>query len=92
MTESIRACGGAIQDHQQFSNQMLRLSIEIRRQRLGELVAGVEAAGVSLSQKSVDEAEPISRETPNEKIAGTLVIRFVSEEPDLRISVPAVPG
>jgi len=92
VTESIQACGGVILDHQQFSNQLLRLSIEIRRERLGELIAGIEAAGVSLSQTPIDEAETISRETSDERVPGTLVVRFVSDEPDLRIPTPAVPG
>jgi len=92
VTESILACGGVILDHQRFSNQLLRLSIEIWQERLDELFAGLEAAGVSLTQKSVDEAESVSREAPGERIAGTLVVRFVSDEPDLRIPTPAVPG
>ena len=92
VTESILACGGVILDHQQFSNFLLRLSIEIRKERLGELLAGIEVAGVSLSQTSVEEAETLSREAPGERIGGTLVVRFVSNEPDLRIPTPAVPG
>jgi len=59
VTEAIRACGGSILDHQQFSNHLLRLSIEIRRGRLGKLLAGIEAAGVALSQSSADEAEAL---------------------------------
>ena len=90
--ERILASGGVILDHQQFSSQLLRLSIEIRRERLGELIAGIEAAGVSLSQTSIDEAEAMSREASDERIPGTLVVRFVSDEPDLRIPIPAVPG
>jgi hypothetical protein len=92
VTESILACGGVILDHQQFSNQLLRFSIEIRRERLDELLVGIEAAGVSLSQTSIDEAETISREASDARIAGTLVVRFVSDEPDLRIPTHAVPG
>ena len=62
VTESILACGGVILDHQRFSNHLLRLSIEIWQERLGELLAGIEAAGVSLSQTSVDEAQAMSRD------------------------------
>lgn len=92
VTESILGSGGVILDHQQFSNLVLRLSIEIWRERLGELLAGIEAAGVSLSRTSVEEAETISREATDARIAGSLVIRFVSDEPDLRVPAPAVPG
>ncbi len=92
VTEAVSACGGAILDHQQFSNHLLRLSIEIQRERLDELLAGVEKAGVSLSRTSIDEAATLSREAPEARIAGTLAIRFVSDEPDLRIKAPAVPG
>ena len=92
VTESLLACGAVILDHQQFSNLLLRLSIEMRKERLGELLAGIEAAGVSLSQTSVDEAETISRRASDVRFAGALVVRFVSDEPDLRIPTPAVPG
>jgi hypothetical protein len=92
VTESILARGGVILDHQQFSNQLLRLSIEIRRVRLSELLEEIEAAGVSLSQTSVDEAHAMPREASDERIPGTLVVRFVSDEPDLRVPIPAVPG
>lgn len=34
VAESIRACGGPILDHQQFSNHLLRLSFEIRLLRV----------------------------------------------------------
>lgn len=90
--ESILACGGFILDHQQFSNHLIRLSIEIRGDRLNDLVAKLEGVGVSLSQSSIDEARHLLRESPDSRIAGSLAIRFVSDEPDLMTQVPAIPG
>ena len=94
--ESVSKCGGAILDHQQYSNQLLRVSTEIRATRLDGLLAGLAEAGVTLSQDSMDdataEATERTRETREARMAGTLVIRFVSDEPDLRIQTPAVPG
>ena len=94
--ESISNCGGAVLDTQQYSNHLVRISLEIPSMRLQELVAGVAEAGVSLTQASVDEASAEAKEqahkAPAVRMSGTLVIGFVSDEPDLRIPSPPVPG
>lgn len=94
--ENIQGCGGAILDHQQFSNRILSLSIEFSRARFENLLVAIESAGVSLMQTSVndatDEAAGLAQEAPQTKITGSLVIRFISDEPDLRVPVPAIPG
>ena len=92
VTEFITANGGTISDHQQFSNHLLRLSIEIRGNGLPDVLAGLEAARVRLSPPSMDQAIALFEENPGKRIAGTLVIRCVSDEPDLRIPIPVVPG
>jgi len=96
VNECILNCHGAIVDTQQFSNHLLRLSSEIPVTRLEELLGKIESAGVSLSQASKEEAlsetEMMAGRDPVRRLDGTLVIRFVSDEPDLRIPTPAVPG
>jgi hypothetical protein len=38
------------------------------------------------------EAERIGRDEMGARIPGTLVIRFISAEPDLRVPAPPIPG
>jgi hypothetical protein len=90
--ENIDACGGAILDHKQFSNHLLRLSLEIRRGRLNDMVTNLEAAGLTWSHQSVERIASLSSGPPDDVITGTLAIRFVSDEPGLRVPVPAIPG
>ena len=89
--ESILNNGGAITDYQLFSNRVLRLSIEVPSARMAELIAGIEATGVDLVETTVRDA--VSEAQRSEaRLVGTLAIRFLADEPDLRGFVPPIPG
>ncbi|MEE4270711.1 MAG: hypothetical protein V2I67_03495 [Thermoanaerobaculales bacterium] len=61
VTENIRASGGFVLDHQEFSNHILRLTVEIASPRPGRLLTGIADAGVDLSESSTGEA-PMHRQ------------------------------
>jgi len=94
--ERIDAAGGCVTDHQQFSNRLLRLTFEIAAERLDALLRGLEAAGLSLTRTTVESsiaaAQRAAADAPDVCMTGTLAIRFMSDEPDLRVPVPPIPG
>jgi len=55
--DAIDATGGSILDHQQFSNRVLRLTIELPAAHLERLVTALEEVGVALSRPTVEDAE-----------------------------------
>jgi hypothetical protein len=94
--EKIHECGGSVLDYQQFSNRLMRLTIEVAAGRLGDLITLVEDAGLSLSGSTVEAAiaaaKTAEEHQPGTRITGTLAVRFMSDEPDLRVPAPPIPG
>jgi hypothetical protein len=87
----LSACGASILDHQHFSNRVLRLSIEVSCSLLNELIAAIEQAGVSLFDRPGTDGAS-ENDLGARPVTGTLTIRFVSDDPDLPIPVPPIPG
>ena len=86
---AISDSGGWITDFRKFSNLAVVLDLEITAARLPEMYAAIEATGIALSPPRSELPVP---EPGQEELIGALRIEFIHDEPDLIITVPAVPG
>lgn len=75
-------------DLQRFSNKALVLRIQLPAGRYDEFIAELSTCAVTLDG---DPAGTVDAGAAAE-ISGTLHVRFLHDEPDLRIETPAVPG
>ena len=94
VTDVVSAVGGFVLDTQRFSNAALMLRIQVQRSRCSDLTALLADCSLNLEGDSVNElVANAERGVDNVgDVTGTLSIRFVHDEPDLRIETPAVPG
>jgi len=86
---AISDSGGWITDFRKFSNFAVVLDLEISTARLAEMYAAIEATGIALSPPYSELPMPTPEQ---EEMTGALRIEFIHDEPDLSITVPAVPG
>lgn len=94
VTDLITDVGGFVLDSQRFSNQALMLRFEIPEGSWVNLVLGVQRCSVTLDNESaaIVESRIMANAGVGDDATATLHIRFVHDEPDLRIETPAVPG
>jgi len=93
--EAVLSSGASILDFQQFSNESACLTLEIQYDKLTGLYSNLVALPVSLSptlellQSLFPSSPSIS---PSLVLQGSLAVFFAHNEPDLRLTIPAVPG
>ena len=93
VTDAIAASGGFVLGSRQFSNTALTLSLQIPRKQAADLATALESCSLMLEAASAAELERCSKEDGAEQdVSGTLHIKYLHDEPDLRIPTPAVPG
>lgn len=92
VSQAIREAGGSIIDFRFFSNLMLFISAEVGVNDIATLRERLISTGLSLDTRSTFPEEPAPEAPRRECIPFHLVVTFIHDEPDLRITVPAIPG
>jgi len=97
VSQAIRQAGGSIIDSRFFSNLTLFISAEISAAGLSALRDTLLATQLNFATQSLASLDrQIERcaasVTENPAVSFHLVVTFIHSEPDLRITVPAVPG
>ena len=94
VTDVVSAVGGFVLETQRFSNVALMLRIQVQRSRCSELAVLLADCALDLDGDSVNELVTNAERDADRggDVTATLSIRFVHDEPDLRIETPAVPG
>lgn len=96
--DAISASGGWVLDFKQFSNLSLCLNFELPSRCVTQLRAALAQLDLQLTEASEQLlAEFCAPEDPRQQHAasalnGTLQITFVHDEPELRVTIPAIPG
>ncbi len=93
-TDLVPLLGGFVLESQRFSNTALVLRVEVPANRVVELGDGLRKCGVHLDTESRLAIETYEKPELSAAgdVIGTLHVRFLHDEPDLRIETPAVPG
>ncbi|KPJ93600.1 MAG: hypothetical protein AMS18_05415 [Gemmatimonas sp. SG8_17] len=94
VADAISALGGFVLDSKRFSNKALTLRIEIPASGAADLASAMADCWVTLDDASVLTLEHYGNADSGAltEVTGTLHLRFIHEEPELRIETPAVPG
>ncbi len=84
---------GWVVDHTLFSNIAITLRLSLPMGKLDDFRQRLGEAGVRLDDASPEPAHSIAPDDDGEaEITVSLNITFIHDEPDLRRTVPAVPG
>jgi hypothetical protein len=93
VSQAIQVAGGSILDSRFFSNLTVFISGEVGGAGIAALRDALIATGLSISTRSLESLERQILTTADQSlIPFHLVVTFIHTEPDLRITVPAVPG
>ncbi|MDZ5649695.1 hypothetical protein [Nitrospirillum sp. BR 11828] len=94
VADAIMAAGGWLVDSTQFSNLAMALRFVLPAEGLTPWAAAVAGAGVRLDEDSRARlvAQAAISHTPDTEITAALNLTFLHDEPDLRQTVPAIPG
>ena len=92
VSQAIREAGGSIIDFRFFSNLLLFISAEVGVNDIGTLREKLIACGLNLDTRSTFQEETVPEAPRQESVPFHLVVTFIHDEPDLRITVPAIPG
>lgn len=99
VSEAVSNSGGYILDHQIFSNISICFRFELPARNIDRLHAALALPDLRLSIESErlisiwsNEKEELELESQGTAIAGSLQITFIHDDPDLRITIPAIPG
>lgn len=90
----ISAQGGWIGDHSLFSNIAIAVRFFVPRRELDGLQRGIAEAGIRLDDASLACLRQALQgaQDGGDEIAVSINITFIHDEPDLRRTVPAIPG
>jgi hypothetical protein len=80
---------GVVEDARQHSNKEISVRFSLPAGGAAALARALAELPLRLSDASAAELEAVPAD---EEAAGWLVITFVHDEPDLRVTAPAVPG
>lgn len=90
---AILASEGWVVDHTLFSNIAITIRLSLPTGKLGDFRQRVGEAGVRLNDASAEQSQIVARDDDREaELTVSLNITFIHDEPDLRRTVPAVPG
>jgi hypothetical protein len=94
ITDAVVGLGGFVLESQRFSNMALMLRFQIPVEKSDEFVEALRHCGLNLDEESEAPLEGAAkvRHEQGTELHGTVFIRFVHDEPELRIETPAVPG
>lgn len=97
LSAAIQAAGGFILDYQFFSNKLLSISFEVCPSQMVGLRNTMVAAGFCFMPKSMEALDryctaPETVGRPSENCVCHLAVTFFHNDPDIRMTVPAVPG
>ncbi|MBL8172859.1 MAG: hypothetical protein JNJ50_32340 [Acidobacteria bacterium] len=99
--DAISASGGWVLDFKQFSNLSFCLNFELPSRSVTQLRAALAQIDLQLTEASeqllAEFCAPCASEDPRQQqaasdLTGTLQITFVHNEPELRVTIPAIPG
>ena len=91
--KAILASEGWVVDHTLFSNIAITLRLSLPMGKLDDFKRRVAEAGVRLDDASQGSSCATTRDEDGEtEITVSLNVTFIHDEPDLRRTVPAVPG
>ena len=88
VTDLVLGVRGFVLDSQRFSNNALVLKIQLPADRFEQFITGLNECSVTLD----GDPYAVLESAASDEVVGTLHVRFVHDEPDLRIDTPAVPG
>lgn len=92
----INNCSGWVMNHTMFSNAAICINFELEAKDVGKLIKLLNSNGLNLSKESIEIVESfpedIEENYKNKEILGAINIKFVHNDPDLKITTPAVPG
>jgi transcriptional regulator len=92
----ISKCSGWVLNHTMFSNTSICINFEIKASGVSKLLKQLNKNGLNLNKESIElrESFPENLEESyrNKIIMGTVNITFIHNDPDLKITVPSVPG
>jgi hypothetical protein len=91
-SDAVVAAGGYILDYNQFSNKAVCFTLELPSAGFAKLRMLLEQLGVDVISATSNEATFLSKAASDEMIPGSLRIDFYHNEPELRLTIPAVPG
>jgi len=90
--EAISASGGWIDDFHMYSNKMICIRCQIPAAGMERLCTRLEADGIRLDEDSLRRSATLTAEGGGKEVSTALQLTFITDEPDLRREVPAVPG
>lgn len=92
VSEAIQTAGGCILSAQPFSNLAIFIHLEVSGTRLPMLVSTLSGTGLQMDSRSVADIRGMTSFPDESDQTVNLCITFIHDEPDLRITVPSVPG
>jgi len=94
ITDAVSAAGGFVLESHRYSNNALVLRFELPARRCAGLVAAVGYCDVTFDAESIVVFQQLAEWDVNDEnsVTGIIHLRFLHDEPDLRIEMPAVPG
>lgn len=89
---AVQAAGGWIDDVNFFSNISVVVSFSLPRGTTGEFLTALAAAGLRIGDAAGASLAEADLKPGSDAVRGSLHISFVHDDPDLRRTIPVVPG
>ncbi len=94
LCDAVARAGGFVLDTHRFSNKSITVVFELPRDKAAHLAQLLQQSEVRLDEPSELSLTNFDASAPDsvDESRGTLSVRFVTDEPELRVTTPAVPG
>lgn len=92
INNEVLSAGGWIISHTLFSNIAATFRFEIPANKLASMQRRLEDQAIRIDADSQKSTAQLDSAAGNEDIVAILNITFVHDEPDLRHTIPAIPG
>ena len=94
LTDAVSRVGGFVLESQRFSNAALMLRVQMPASRVSEMANSIVGCQIHLDAESESGLLGPSAERDNydSEMVCTIHLRFLHDDPDLRIETPAGPG
>ncbi|WP_296993925.1 hypothetical protein [Thalassospira sp. UBA1131] len=88
--KAISAAHGWVEDSQFYSNKMTTIRFVISAGKCSEFCQTLTESGLMVEMPN--GFEPADANDPDSELTGTIQLTFIHDQPDLRQTIPAVPG
>jgi hypothetical protein len=89
---AVRAADGWIDDVNFFSNILVVIQFSLPSSKCNVFLQAIAAAGLHIEEAAASALVQAEASIEDNSVSGALRITFVNDEPDIRRTVPMVPG